>query len=201
MIRTGAIVALLCLATGAGASNTLVIGDPAGDANAANNQNLVHDDHVPEGVTTPASMAAYDVRALTLAPRGRCAGFTATIGLAGPPGGTAVLYRVKASTRRLHILWLEYGVRPGEAPTTTMVYSDPSAGIGQSVVVLATPARVEGATVTFTVSAAELARTREPLRGAVLASLSVDVRTATQAVTAPQWDQLLGGTRTWRPCA
>ena len=196
-VALGITAAVLLAGSAAGAApNRLRLTDVEGDANGVNNQGL------PVSVgnhTGPVQRPEVDVLSVTYAPlrtsKG-CAGFTAKLELAAPPGDNTIYRLEGVGTVDAVQFWLEYDVNA--LGTTTTIRSDDGQGAKDTVLA---PARVAGKTITFTVTAADLKAAGERLDRFTLYSPGVSIRTSLQQVTAPNWDGIDPDPAAWfTPC-
>ena len=194
-----AVVAVAATASpsSAEAPRTLVMTDPAGDANSVNGQSVVPGigDH-----TGPTQKDDADLLAVTLAALGSpgpdCTGFTITIDLAVPPGESTV-YRVAGKGRRnAEQFWVEHEILPSGSSTTVRYRDEDRSGVLDLA-----PAAVDGTRILITVPGAALERTGEKLASFSMKQIGVDVRTSTGEITAPAWDVIdEDPTRSFAPC-
>lgn len=197
-----AIVAALAVgvATSSAASAPVVLTDQAGDANAVNDQGQ----GVAPGSPGPGSQAAYDILSVTLAPltkgtgkKAECLGYTATMELSAPASTSNTLYRVlgKGSVNT-SLFWLQFQNNPIGGTTTTVRYSS-----GTSMTTgLKNAAKLEGNKVVWTVLLSDLKGTGEKGVGTQITNLGADVRSSTGVVTAPLWDQIPAGDKSFTVC-
>lgn len=202
--------ALLALPASAAPSAPVVLTDQAGDANGFNDQGLAGQG--PEGTAGGPSQAQYDLKTVTLENLGTtttkkvgkktvtsfaCTGYTATMELAAPPSTSNTLYRVLGKgVVNSSLFWLQFQNNPVGGTTTTLRHSD-----GTSVTApLATPAKIEGNKVIFTVLISDLKGAGEKGESTVISALGADVRSSTGVVTLPLWDQIRAGDKTFTVC-
>ena len=202
-LRPAAVLAaagLLVLAVGASAATpaALTLTDAKGDGNGVNDAGTGSG---LEGAPGPGSRDGVDVVSLTLAntvvgkgKKASCNGFTATLGLSGPPEGNT-LYRVDGTgVVNAGRFWLKYNNNPVSGTTTTLQIE--SAAV--STLDLA-PAKVAGNKITFIVTAKDIKASGEK-PGFTYSTPSVDVRGSSGAVFAPVWDQLLNDSKSFKTC-
>ena len=202
-LRTGTALAAVVLAlvatpSSAAGPRTLLLTDPAGDANAVNGQGLVQGagGHVGPAQTDEADLVAVSFRSLG-SPGPECDGFTVTLELSAPPG-TSAMYRVLAKGTRNDVqYWLQHERLPSSAPTTSVRHGDSEE---RSTTPIA-PAVVDGNRITFTVDEKALEKTGERLVSFALKEIEVEVRWSNGEVTAPAWDTVEeGAVRSFAPC-
>ncbi len=185
--------------------------DPKGDANAINSQGEPVPGF-PSSTGTPAgSQDTKDIVGVTYtstgtvtklrhrAPQFTCTGFTATMTLAGAPETTNTLYRLESNSAA-GMWWLQYanGVAIMRIPAAPLLGIYPQT---QSIP-LKTPPVIAGNSVTWVVTAADVAATGGTLPKFILSGMSADVRTSTPAATVPAWDQAApgDGATSFKPC-
>ena len=174
----------------------LVLTDAKGDANALNGQAIVPGQNGQPG---PGSQDGKDVLALTLTPAGgkKCTGFKAVVELVAAPTSNTV-YRVLGTTaKNTSLFWLQYDSNPRDGSTSRLRYND---GSGAKFVELATPVKVDGSKLVFTVTEKDLKGAGEKLAGLAIQGAGVDVRTSTGVVTVPSWDVLPATDKAFKPC-
>jgi hypothetical protein len=192
------------------APTTLVLTDPAGDANAGHDQGT---ETFGTGTAGPGSQAGKDLVSVTFTPTGvttttvkgkkkattfTCTGYTALIELSGPPTANT-LYRLLGSTaKNTSLFWLQYDNNPVDGTTSRLGYS---AGTAASVD-LATPAKVDGSKILLTVTEKDIKAAGESLKALKVQAPGGDVRSSTGAATVPSWDVIpTDDAKSFSPCA
>lgn len=186
-------------------AKSLSITDASGDGNAINDQGL--------GVTDSSAPAAgvdgYDIIKLDYLGTGKmikkgrvylpnCTGFTVKLTFKGAIGPQAIIRVTGVGTVNDARWWLQY-----DGTKTTIRYGHTSSDVTGSTDVtatLTTPAKVDGATLTFTVLEADVKATDEKLQKLTLSAVGASVRTTTGVVTAPQWDAIPEGSASFKAC-
>jgi hypothetical protein len=211
VLRTTFVAATACsllLAGHAGAATpsvkTVALTDPAGDANAVNDQNTVG---AFNGTPGPGSQPSKDIvsvkYASTLVKKGRvttCTGFTVTLALSAAPDASGTLYRIQGKgVTDASLWWLQY-----DGATTKVRWDDGkgSTPISSGSAALANPAVVSGSTITFKITDADLKASNESPKGFVITAPGADIRTVIpMAATLPQWDILpADDSKIFKPC-
>lgn len=179
------------------ATKPLALTDTAGDANAVNGQSVVAGQN---GQAGPGSQAGKDILSLTMAPLPgkKCSGYTAIVELAAAPTSNTV-YRVLGTTAtNASLFWLQYDNNPVGGTTSRLRYND---GSGAKFVDLATPVKVDGSKLVFTVLEKDLKGASEKLAAVKIDAPGVDVRTSTGAATVPSWDVLPAAEQSFKVCS
>ena len=188
--------AVLSLSASA-ATKPLVLKDAAGDANAVNGQGVVSGQN---GQTGPGSQPGKDVLSLTMAPLPgkNCTGYTAVVELAAAPTSNTV-YRVLGNTAtNASLFWLQYDNNPVGGTTSRLRYND---GSGSKSIDLATPVKVDGSKLLFTVLEKDLKAANEKLAAIKIEAPGVDVRSSTGVATVPSWDVLPAADQSFKVCS
>jgi hypothetical protein len=200
-----AAVATAVLATSASAApNTLTLTDTKGDANAINGQGLQPGLGDNAG---PVQKSDSDIVSVTLASTGvtkkvkgkssfTCTGFTAVMELAAPAGSASVYRVLGGGVVNASQFWLQYSNSP-TGITTTIRHNDGAA----KTTPLATPAKLDGNKILFTVTEKDLKAAGEKLATFKMSGLGADARTSNGAATVPSWDNIdEDETKSFSPC-
>lgn len=185
-----ALAGSVVLALGAGAaSKPLVLEDVAGDANALNDQGF------GAGVdnnSTPIQYAPTDIVKATLANtvvKKKCTGFTFTIEFAEAVDPSAsVIYRLLGTTTRNDGIFQIYLNNGAAAGGETEIRH--GAGEEDNTFPLKTPAKVDGKTITFTITDREM-KTFGDKPGNKIMDMTVEVRVSSGVSFVPVVDQLV----------
>lgn len=196
--------AVLALSASA-APNAITLEDVKGDANAVNGQGLEPGAGDNAG---PVQKADSDLVSVAFASTGTtktvkgkktftCTGFTATVELGAPAGSNAVYRVLGLGVTNASQFWLQYNNAP-TGVTTAMRHNDGAA----KTTPLATPAKLEGNKIVFTVLEKDLKAAGEKLASFKMSSLGADTRTSTGAATVPAWDTIdPDEAKSFAPCA
>lgn len=184
-----ALVSAAVLAVGAGAaSKPLVLEDVAGDANALNDQGfgLGVDDNA-----TPIQYAPTDIVKATLANtvvKKACTGFTFTMEFAEPVDPSAsVIYRLLGSTTKNDAIFQIYLNNGAAAGGETEVRH--GSGDEDNTFPLKTPAKIDGKTITFTVTTRDM-KTFGDKPGNRILDITAEVRVSSGVSFVPVVDQV-----------
>lgn len=154
-----AAAAVAAPAAGAAAPKAPQVKDLAGDANAANAQGFEDTaTMVPDGGTStaPASHAPADILSVkwtSTVVKKKVTGYTVALTLGAAPAA-GLTYRVESTSPLCASLWYEYRVDPSGVAKTGIRCADQAAPIAYQ----AAPAKVSGATITWTVPLAMLGK-------------------------------------------
>jgi hypothetical protein len=180
--------------------------DVANDANGINDQGLLSivTDSAPDNVAGGQPNGAFDILKVaytstgTMVKKGKkyfpqCTGFTVKLTVGGAPATGQAVYRISASSvvNDLH-WWLEYadGVADLRFGHTD---SNETTGGTDDTVTLTTPAKLDGSSITLTVTDKDLKASGEKLTAIKMSGLSAEVRSKAGVdgagfVTVPKWD-------------
>lgn len=189
------------LAVPASAAAPQTITDIAGDANGINDEGIFG---VSDGVATPAgSEAGNDLLKVELAPTvfkktpksaGTCNGFTVKMTLGAPPSAMS-RYRLNVSTAvNSTFILFDYDTAVN---VTEMRYKNADV---DDTVPLTVPAKVDGSTITLTVTEADLKAAGETLKSVLLAPQAQVSKSAQGLLYVPVMDLTPVG-QDWQICS
>lgn len=180
----------------AAAGKPLVLEDVAGDANALNDQGFGAG---MDNNSTPISYAPTDLVKATLANTvvaKKCTGFTVQMEFAEAVDAS-VIYRLLGKTTnndRIFQLYLNNGAAAGGESQIRH-----GSGDSDNTFPMKTPAKVDGKTITFTVSAREM-KSFGDKPGAEITDFTVEVRVSSGVSSVPVVDQIDAGDKSFTMC-
>jgi hypothetical protein len=181
------------------------LADAKGDGNGINDQGEgLSAASAPVGGYDGYDILGVDYKGMgTMVKKGRiyfpqCTGFTVTMTFGAALGPSAIIRTTGVGVVNDALWWLQY-----DGKATTLRYGHKSADVTGSTddtIALKTPAKVSGATVTWTVLESDLKATGEKLSKFSVSGMGATVRTNTGVVTAPQWDEIPNGDAFFKAC-
>jgi len=185
---------------------TLSVADDTGDGNGLNDQGLgLADTSVPA-----VGYDGYDIVKVdylgtgTMTKKGRrfipkCTGFTVSMTFAAAPGPQSIIRVTGSGTVQDALWWIQLEGTEGSIRYGHTDSAEPT-GSTDDTVVLSTPVKIDGSTITWTVTENDVKATGETLQKLRINGIGASVRTTTGVVTAPQWDAIPEGDLSFKPC-